>query len=98
MLYPTRRRLSPSAVVEVRRYSCPDTDIAASLISIKGVSGRPSVNHCLSEFGALSCGQLGWSCARSMYDAGPVAPENDGASDTYRFGGSPIDPAPARTA
>src|ERR1017187_576591 len=98
MLYPIRPRLSPSVVIEVSRYNCPDTEIAESLMSIKGCRGRPSANHCLSVLGALSCNQLGWSCARSMKDAVPVAPENAGASETYLLGGSPIGPLPCRTA
>src|ERR1035441_4688547 len=98
MLFPTRRRLAPSVVVEVRRYSCPDTEIAASLMSSKGCNGRPSANHCLSVLDALSCNQLGWSCARSTNDAVPVAPENAGPSETYLLGGSPIAPLPPRTA
>jgi hypothetical protein len=85
-------------VVEVRRYNCPDTDIALSLMSINGTRGRPSVNHCFSELDALSCSQLGWSCARSTKDAVPVAPEKGGAMAAYRLGGSPIDPVPVRIA
>src|ERR1035438_2240256 len=98
MLYPTRLRLSPSVVVEVSRYNWPDTEAAESLMSIIACNGRPSMNHRLSELGALSCSQLGWSCARSMKEAVPVVAEDAGARETYRLGGSPIGPSPSRTA
>src|ERR1019366_4088862 len=56
----------------------------------------PLRSRCVVD--ALSCNQLGWSCARSMNDAVPVAPEYAGASETYLLGGSPIGLLPSRTA